>query len=127
QDQSHPTTIHVSKLGDDSDGSSWRKAFRTIQKALDMVPDARGGHRIIVRPDTYMEANLYPAHRGASGAYNELLGDWDGRLGSGAIGWVVIDSGDANLGFKSYDWWGNIRAYKKGWSKDHREESFSSA
>ena len=127
QDQSHPTTIHVSKLGDDTDGSSWGKAFRTIQKALDMVPDARGGHRIIVRPDTYMEANLYPAHRGASGAYNELLGDWDGRLGSGAIGWVVIDSGDANLGFKSYDWWGNIRAYKKGWSKDHRDESFSSA
>ena len=86
QDQSHPTTIHVSKLGDDTDGSSWGKAFRTIQKAFDMVPDARGGHRIIVRPDTYMEANLYPAHRGASGAYNELLGDWDGRLGSGAIG-----------------------------------------
>ena len=31
-------TIYVSKLGDDSDGSSWRKAFRTIQKGLLAVP-----------------------------------------------------------------------------------------
>jgi len=118
-------TLYVSKLGDDSDGSSWAKAYRTIQAALGAVPDAEGGHRIIVRPDTYLEANLYPAHRGAAGAYNELVGDWDGRLGSGTSGWVVLDSGDAARGFKSYDWWGPIRAYKKGWSQEHREETFS--
>ncbi|MGA2865935.1 MAG: hypothetical protein ABSF95_15795 [Verrucomicrobiota bacterium] len=118
-------TIFVSKLGDNSDGSSWAKAFTTIQGALSAVPEARGGHRIIVRPDTYMEANLYPAHKGAAGAYNELMGDWDGALGSGTRGWVVIDSGDVDKGFKSYDWWGPIRAYKKGWSKEHKEETFS--
>ena len=27
-------TLYVSKLGDNSDGSSWAKAFNTIQKAL---------------------------------------------------------------------------------------------
>ncbi|MBM3475700.1 MAG: hypothetical protein FJX75_20740, partial [Armatimonadetes bacterium] len=54
------TTLYVSKLGDDCDGSSWAKAFRTIQAALSAIPDG-GGHRIIVRPDTYMEANLFPA------------------------------------------------------------------
>lgn len=120
-------TLYVSKLGDNSDGSSWTKAFRTIQAALNAVPDARGGHRVIVRPDTYMEANLYPAQRGAPGAYNQLLGDTDGTLGSGTRGWVVVDSGDPGKGFKSYDWWGPIRAYKKGWSAEHKEESFSAA
>lgn len=118
-------TLHVSKLGDNSDGSSWLKAFQTIQAALSAVPEDRGGHRILVRPDTYLEANLFPAQKGASGAYNELVGDFDGALGSGARGWVVIDSGDAARGFKSYDWWGPIRAYKRGWSKEHQEETFS--
>lgn len=89
------------------------------------MPDARGSCRIVVRPDTYMEANLYPAHRGAIGAYNELAGDWDGSLGSGRQGWVILDSGDPDQGFKSYDWWGTIRAYKKGWSAQHKEETFS--
>ena len=59
-------TLHVSKRGDNSDGSSWAKAFHTIQAALLAVPDDRGGHRILVRPDTYVEANLYPAHKGAA-------------------------------------------------------------
>ena len=118
-------TLFVSKLGDASDGSSWAKAFKTIQAALDAVPDAEGGHRIIIRPDTYMEANLYPAHKGREGAYNEIVGDYDGALGSGTSGWVVLDSGDPNKGFKSYDWWGPIRAYKKGWSKEHLAETFS--
>ena len=129
-------TLHVSKLGDNSDGRSWNAAFHTIQKALDAVPDDHGGHRIVIRPDTYPEANLYPAHKGAPGAYNVLEGDWDGRLGSGATGWVVIDSGaprvvvrtnpkaptgnptfmilpdgepDKETGLKSVDWWGPWR------------------
>lgn len=118
-------TFYVSKLGDNTDGTSWAKAYRTIQAALDAIPDDRGGHRIVVRPDTYMEANLFPAHRGAAGAYNELIGDLDGQLGSGTSGWVVIDSGDPDKGFKSYDWWGPIRAYKQGWSKEHKAETFS--
>jgi hypothetical protein len=118
-------TLYVSKLGDNSDGSSWSKAFQTIQAALTAVPDDQGGHRIVIRPDTYMEANLYPAWKGAASAYNELIGDGDGSLGSGTRGWVVIDSGDPSTGFKSYDWWGPIRAYKKGWSKEHQAETFS--
>lgn len=118
-------TIYVSKHGDNTDGSSWKKAYTTIQRALDAVPNSEGGYRIAIRPDTYQEANLYPAHKGAHGAYNELIGDFDGALGSGATGWVVIDSGDPKLGFKSYDWHSTIRAYKKGWSKDHVEDSFS--
>lgn len=119
-------TLYVSKLGDDSDGSSWSKAFKTIQAALGAVPHDRGGNRILIRPDTYMEANLFPAEKGARDAYNELIGDYDGALGSGTRGWVVIDSGDAGKGFKSYDWWGPIRAYKKAWSQEHKEETFSS-
>jgi len=120
-------TNYVSKLGDNSDGSSWAKAFTTIQAALNAVPDDKGGHVIVVRPDTYMEANLYPAHKGAAGTYNQLVGDSDGTRGSGNRGRVVIDSGDPDKGFKSYDWWGPIRAYKKGWSAEHKEESFSAA
>ena len=72
-------TIYVSKQGDNSDGSSWQKAFHTIQAALLAVPDDKGGHRVIVRPDTYVEANLYPSIRGAAGAYNLLVGDSDGK------------------------------------------------
>src|SRR4030042_931727 len=129
-------TIYVSKLGDNSDGSSWQKAFHTIQTALLTVPDDKGGHRVVIRPDTYAEANLYPAHKGAAEAYNLLVGDWDGSLGSGAAGWVVVDSGapavivrtnpnaptgnptfmildsgDPNkeTGLKSVDWWGPWR------------------
>ncbi len=119
-------TFYVSKLGDNSDGRTWQKAFKTIQQALLAIPDNQGGHRIVVRPDIYVEANLYPSHKGAAGAYNELVGDFDGKLGSGTTGWVVIDSGDPQKGFKSYDWWSTIRAYAKGWSKDHKEETFSS-
>lgn len=120
-------TLYVSKLGDNSDGRSWRKAFHTIQAALNAVPDAKGGHRIVVRPDTYVEANLFPAHKGAPGDYNLLVGDLDGKLGSGATGWVVIDSGDPEKGFKSYDWWGPIRAYQHQWSPQHTAQTFSSA
>ena len=126
-------TLYVSKLGDNSDGSSWAKAFHTIQPALLAVPDDKGGHRIVIRPDTYAEANLYPSYKGAPGAYNLLAGDWDGSHGSGAKGWVVVDSGaplavvrtnpkaptgnptfmildkgepDKETGLKSVDWWG---------------------
>lgn len=119
-------TLYVSKLGDDGDGRSWPHAFRTLQKALDAVPDAQGGHRIIIRPDTYVEANLSPRHPGAEGAYNELIGDFDGRLGSGASGWCVIDSGDGEKGFKSWDWWGPIRASDKYWPTGNNHETFSS-
>ncbi len=118
-------TIYVSKLGDNSDGSTWAKAFTTIQAALSAIPDDKGGHRVVIRPDTYMEANLFPAQKGAEGAYNELVGDFDGSLGSGRAGWVVLDSGDPQKGFKSYDWWGPIRATTQGWSKEHTEATFS--
>ena len=127
-------TLYVSKLGDNSDGSSWAKAFNTIQAALQALPDDKGGHRVIVRPDTYVEANLYPSFKGAQGSYNVLRGDVDGRLGSGATGWVVLDSGCPDIvvrtdhqagggnppfkvldsggsepGLKSIDWWGPWR------------------
>ena len=118
-------TLYVSKLGDNSDGSSWTKAFTTIQAAIDAVPDENGGHRIIVRPDTYMEAMLSPAFKGAPEAYNELIGDVDGHYGSGTTGQVIIDSGDPAKGFKSYDWWGPIKAYQQGWSEAHTESTFS--
>ena len=121
-----PSTFYVSKLGNNSNGSSWANAFTTIQAALSAISDDRGGHRIIIRPDTYFEAMLYPAQKGAAGAYNELVGDTDGKLGSGATGWVVIDSGDPEQkGFKSYDWWGPIRATSQGWSKEHTDPTFS--
>ncbi len=119
-------TLYVSKLGDNSEGRSWKTAFHTIQKALDAVPDDRGGHCIIIRPDTYVEANLAPAHKGAAAAYNTLLGDCDGRLGSGAGGWTIIDSGDPQKGFKSWDWWGPIRASDKHWPHGNNQETFSS-
>ncbi len=118
-------TLYVSKLGDNSDGSNWTKAFNNIQSALDAIPDDKGGHRIIVRPDTYMEAMLSPAHKGAEGAYNELIGDFDGALGSGTTGYVVIDAGDPKKGFKSYDWWGNIRSNQEAWSPEHKDPTFS--
>ncbi|MHB9077454.1 MAG: alpha-L-fucosidase [Pirellulaceae bacterium] len=119
-------TLYVSKLGDNSDGLSWGTAFTTIQAALGRVPDAQGGHRVIVRPDTYMEANLYVPSPGAPGSYNLLIGDTDGRHGSGTQGRVVIDSGDAAKGFKSYDWWSTIRATAQGWSPEHKAPTFSS-
>ena len=121
------TTLYVSKLGNNRDGLSWQSAFKTVQAALDAVPDNGGNNRIVVRPDTYFEANLYPANRGKQGAYNALIGDTDGKVGSGARGPVVIDSGDpGQKGFKSYDWWGTIRATSQGWSPQHTEKTFSS-
>lgn len=118
-------TFYVSKLGNDGDGRSWATGFRSIQRALDAVPQG-GGHRVVIRPDTYVEANLSPATMGAAGGYNELVGDFDGRLGSGATGWVVVDSGDSEKGFKSWDWWGSIRASDKHWPVGNNRETFSS-
>ncbi|MBN2295552.1 MAG: hypothetical protein JXM70_24190 [Pirellulales bacterium] len=127
------SVIYVSKLGDNSNGSSWQKAFHTIQAALLAVPDDQGGHRIVVRPDRYVEARLYPIHKGARGAYNALIGDTDGSMGSGATGRVIIDSSCPGVavrrdesskhqykvyqiiksdlpesGLKSIDYWGSI-------------------
>jgi hypothetical protein len=119
-------TIYVSKLGNNTDGTSWINAFSMIQTALDAIPDASGGYRIIIRPDTYFEAMLYPANKGAAGAYNHLIGDVDGSYGSGTTGWVVIDAGDPQQkGFKSYDWWGPIRSNAQGWSEAHTDTTFS--
>jgi hypothetical protein len=115
----------VSMLGDGSDGSSLQRAFPTIQEALCAIPDDEGGHEVIVRPDTYPEANLYAPRKGAAGRYNELVIDFDGRLGSGTTGWVVLDCGDPGTGFKSYDWWGTIHAYTKGWSREYTQETLS--
>ena len=111
-------TLYVSKLGDNSDGSSWETAFTTIQAALDAIPDDKGGHRIIIRPDTYMEAMLTPAHAGASGACNTIEADFDGRLGSGTTGHAVIDSSDPARGCKSIDWWGPFRCTATFSAKD---------
>ena len=86
-------TLYVSKQGDNSDGSTWEKAFHTVQAALSAIPDAQGGHRVIIRPDTYMEDMLH-GQAGAPGAYNLLVGDTDGKLGSGTTGRVVIDTSD---------------------------------
>ncbi|NLX95700.1 MAG: hypothetical protein GXY83_05950 [Rhodopirellula sp.] len=119
-------TFYVSRQGDNSDGASWATAFRTIQTAISAIPDDQGGHRVIVRPDTYNEANLHPAHRGAKGAYNLLIGDHDGRLGSGAQGWVLIDSGDPDMGFKSWDWWSSFAASDKKWPTGNNQQTFSS-
>jgi len=119
-------TLYVSKLGDDSGGRSWKTAFHTIQKALDAVPDDQGGHQVIIRPDTYVEANLAPAYKGAAVAYNTLVGDFYGSLGSGTTGWGIIDSGDPQKGFKSWDWWGPIRASDKHWLHGNNQETFSS-
>ena len=125
QPQRTGATLYVSKLGDNSDGRSWKTAFNTIQKALDAVPDSLGAHTICVRPDRYVEANLAPSHPGAKGAYNTLIGDFDGRLGSGASGWVLIDSGDPKKGFKSWDWWSTIRASSKGWETGNNTQTTS--
>lgn len=120
-EQSNSSALHVSKLGDNSDGTSWAKAFHTIQQAIQAVPDESGGHRILIRPDTYMESNLFPAHRGAKGAYNTLEADFDGSLGSGTTGYAVIDSSDVKKGLKSVDWWTPFRADRSfsslGWDR----------
>ena len=120
------SVIYVSKLGNNSDGKSWKRAYQTIQAALSAIPDDKGGHTIIVRPDTYLEANLSTAFKGAKGAYNLLIGDSEGRLGSGATGRIIIDAGDPQKGFKSYDWWSTIRATSKGWRPEFTEQTFSS-
>lgn len=119
-------TLYVSKLGDNSDGCSWKTAFRSIQSALSSIPDNQGGHQIIVRPDTYYEANLHPAYPGAAKSYNALLGDHNGQLGSGASGWVVIDSGDPVKGFKSWDWWSTFAASDQKWPTGNNKQTFSS-
>lgn len=119
-------SIYVSKNGDNTDGSSWEKAFHSIQAGLDAVSGGDGGNTVYIRPDTYFEANLAPAFKGAAGAYNALLGDRDGRFGSGALGWVVIDSGDPEKGFKSWDWWSTFRASDRHWPTGNNREAFSS-
>ena len=118
-------TLYVSPAGDNSDGTSWAKAYRTIQAALNAVPDANGGHRVIVRPGHYIEPNLEVPHKGAAGSYNLFIGDIDGKLGSGATGWVVIDAGDPVKGFKAWDWWSNMRASTTAWNTGNNKTNFS--
>ena len=65
--------LYVSKLGDNTDGRSWKTAYNSIQAALSAISDAKGGHRIIIRPDTYMEGNLHTPYKGATGSYNRYI------------------------------------------------------
>jgi len=44
-----PVTFYVSKLGDNTEGTSWQKAFHAIQATLDAVPDDKGGRNQIKR------------------------------------------------------------------------------
>jgi hypothetical protein len=120
------STIYVSKLGNNSDGTTWKNGYHTIQAALLATPDNGGGHTIIIRPDTYVEVNLYPIHKGAKGSYNLLIGDVDGKLGSGSKGRIIIDASDPDKGFKSFDWWSTIRATTQGWRQEFKDETFSS-
>ena len=106
--------MYVSKLGNNSDGKSWKRAFNSIKAALSAVPDDRGGHRIIIRPDTYVEANLSTLFKGAKGSYNLITGDTSRDLGSREKGRIIIDSGDPEKGFKSHDWWGTIKTVGNG-------------
>ena len=99
-------TLYVSRLGDNTCGTSWKTAFTSLQKALGAIPDDKGGHRIIIRPDTYIIGNLHPAHPGAKGSYNILDVDYDGSLGSGAAGYAVLDASDPKKGMQAIDWWG---------------------
>jgi hypothetical protein len=39
---------------------------------------------------------------------------------------VLIDSGDPERGFKSWDWWGPIRSSDKHWPHGNNQETFSS-
>ena len=140
-------TFYVSKFGDNSDGSTWQKAFHTIQAGLLAVPNDKGGHRIIVRPDTYVEARLYPAQKGAEGAYNLLIGDSSGSLGSGATGRIIIDAScpgvavrsekggvykiiESDLpesGLKSIDYWASVLVGPaKDRSGKHTDPTYSS-
>jgi len=118
-------TFYVSKLGDNTDGKTWKTAFHKIQSALSAIPDKSGGHRVVIRPDHYMEPNLETAHPGAAGSYNLLIGDIDGKLGSGSTGWVIVDAGDPKTGFKSWDWWSNMRASTKNWNTGNNTTNFS--
>ena len=76
-----PSTLYVSKLGDNTDGSTWQKAFRTIQAALTPCPMRMAG--------TASWCARIPTSRpisrrftSAAGSYNALVGDFDGSLGS---------------------------------------------
>jgi hypothetical protein len=102
------TTLYVSKLGNNSDGRSWRTAFRTIQAALDAIPDDLGGHRVIIRPDTYAEANLDSKH---GAVYSDLAGkflhvDFEGCT---VMGYRVLGARKDDL--FSYTTKGTNRAY----------------
>ena len=71
-------TLYVSKQGDNSDGTSWTKALHSIQAALSAVPDNAGGHQIIIRPDTYFEANVQFKQPDTTGF--ERMGPWPADL-----------------------------------------------
>lgn len=120
--------LYVSKLGDGSDGGSWARAFRTIQRALCAVPDDAGGHRLIVRPDTYPEPNLYATHKGAAGRYNELVGDFDGSHGSGTT-WVYYAVGDQLtwMNVKRAAYLGSMAAFLREWLRTEGIEESGTA
>ncbi len=111
-----PATIRTAAAG---------QPRRTIQQALDAVPDGRGGHRVIIRPDTYPEANGRRTWA-RPGPTTRWRGTSTAASAPGATGWVVIDSGDPEKGFKSWDWWGPIRAADHHWPHGNNRETFSS-
>ena len=90
-----------------------RGRFIRVQDGLDAVPDDRGGHRVIVRPDHYWEPNLSVPFKGAAGSYNLLIGDIEGSLGSGAQGWVVLRRGRSRTGFQKLGLVGQYSCFHK--------------
>lgn len=70
-------TVYVSMYDNNTNGSSWKMGHQNIHAAFSAIPDDKDGRKVMIRPDTYEEANVFTANKGAKGAYNLIVGDTD--------------------------------------------------
>lgn len=60
-------TFYVTELGSGKSTNTRATAFTAVQAAMDAIQDDAGGHRMIVRLNTYMKAILLSRYRNGAG------------------------------------------------------------
>lgn len=87
------TTIYISPSGDNSDGTTWAKAYTSLAAASACATDALGGHRTIVAGNCVYTDDILgtsPLFAGTVGAHNHIIFDCDE---------TYVDNDNATHGF----------------------------
>jgi hypothetical protein len=83
--------VKTSNAGAAAPYTSWATAATSINTAIGQW-ESGGNNKCIIAPGKYSEAITSPPYEGASGAWNEIIGDCNNEYGNGSTGDILLDT-----------------------------------